>query len=327
MRTGKTGLAVWDIASLPTHGPKGTNIVGRKMSERELNTSRSWEEEDIEFSSGALPTQRLQAAALSNIGLWKDHPSDPHSVLVKYAGRFSPSLVNMETQQLVTHYIGHGGFAMSLATSKEDPNCFVTGAKDGCVRLYDVRLPTPVLAIDHGEDVICSVLYEHVDGHPFVMLGGSRSEQIKVWDIRGPTPLYELSTGNNQCSYMAPSGYHYGYRPARFTFWEKDDSGDSTEKDDEEEGEEPDELGRCWPDRAPHTEAAFGYPLDSGEHRIYRYKFKHDADVKVLPPYGDASCNESDDLGGFGGIGDLGGLNLAALSGLGGGQDGECVVC
>ncbi|KAG8776125.1 hypothetical protein FRC12_001085 [Ceratobasidium sp. 428] len=36
--------------------------------------------------------------------------------------------------------------------------------------------------------------------------------------------------------------------------------------------------------------------FDAGDHRIYRYAYKDDPDVSVLPEYGDAQPGECDDF-------------------------------
>ncbi|TFY79573.1 hypothetical protein EWM64_g4440 [Hericium alpestre] len=314
LRSGKSGFAVWDVDSLPTHGSNGRKIVGKKMRRENLD---SWRDDDggdeIELSRGAPPTQSVAADALKNIEIWRAHPGNSNSVLAKHGERYSPSLVDIEAQQIVTRYIGHGAHTTAIGTSKEDPNGFLTAAKDGGVRLYDVRLPAPVLAINHCTEMIFSALYEHIGGHPFIILGGSGSQQVKVWDVRGRVPLYQLSTGNNEvsdlawdaslqtlfaateCQYMDRMGSYHDYRPAKFRDFEKprdDNDGDEDMEDDEdyEDEDDEDDEDRCWPKRAYHTESSFGYPLDSGDHRIYSYKFKNDADVTILPSYGQATC-------------------------------------
>ncbi|KAI0057346.1 hypothetical protein BV25DRAFT_1432852 [Artomyces pyxidatus] len=259
LRSGKKGLAVWNMepGKLPLPGSK-----------------------DV-----AAPRQMITSPAMTGISVWTEHPSEPLQRIAAYDHRYGATLVTFQTQQIVTRYVGHGGFIRDIQTSADDANTFITAAEDGAVRMYDVRLPTPVLAIYHRDEPIRAALYQHIHQQPFVILGGTKSEQVKVWDVRAKLPLYELSTGNNQvnalawdeprqtlyaateCCYKDRNGYRIGYRAAQFP-----DSGE----DDR----------RTWPEQAYHSETSFGYPLDSCDQRLYRYTFKEDADVTVLPSYG-----------------------------------------
>ena len=83
----------------------------------------------------------------------------------------------------------------------------------------------------------------------------------------------------------------------------------------EEEGEdEEDEYERAWPERAFHPETSFGYPLESGEHRLCaclrarfsvtaltrtllskdRYNFMMEPDKSVMPEYRQARPGDGD---------------------------------
>jgi len=59
---------------------------------------------------------------------------------------------------------------------------------------------------------------------------------------------------------------------------------------DTDEATDDDDDDRAWPMKAFHAENYFGYTFDAGDHRIYRYQFKADADTSIVPPYGGASC-------------------------------------
>jgi hypothetical protein len=49
---------------------------------------------------------------------------------------------------------------------------------------------------------------------------------------------------------------------------EPDEDEDEDMDEDDLDEDEDDMLERGWPDRAYHSETSFGYPLDSGDHRI-----------------------------------------------------------
>nr|GAT43236.1 WD40 repeat-containing protein [Mycena chlorophos] len=298
LRSGSGGLATWDVESLSTHGPQGTNRVGKKLK-GEIDTMRD-DPEDIERSAGSPPTSKSTSKVLSDIVVAENHPS---------------------TEQLVMRFLGHSADINCIATTTSDPNNFVTAASDGGIRLYDIRQPTPRFAIEHGDEKIHSALYEYIGGQPFIIYGTLQSQQIKVWDVRNRAPLFELATGNNsvadlawdaanqtllavtECDNMDRHGSVHDYRWAHIGShgkeWLGDSarfgglmgaehaSGDDEDEMDSEDDEDDFEFG--WPNDAWHVEKSFGVAFDAGDHRIFRYQFKSDADPKILPEYGDAT--------------------------------------
>ncbi|KAI0058824.1 hypothetical protein BV25DRAFT_1918935 [Artomyces pyxidatus] len=274
IRAGSTGIAVWDIDTIATHGATGNKIVGKKIKPEDLKSARDGGK--LELSQGTGPSHRIDASDLSNIKEWIEHPNDARKMLVTYEMQYGLSCVDLETHRTVARYVGHGAFIGDLATSRCDPHCFITAAGDSIVRMYDARLPTPVLAIEHSSDSINSALYEHVGAHPFVIIGGSKSEQIKVWDVRAKVPLYELSTGNNQVTTLAWDDQRQTLElPPNFPI----PPAEMKERNDPN-------RGRDWPERAFHAKGSFGVPLDSVSHRVYRYQFRDNANPDIVPSSG-----------------------------------------
>ncbi|KAI0309299.1 hypothetical protein OF83DRAFT_1158930 [Amylostereum chailletii] len=286
-RSGEKGIAIWDIDAMPTHGERGRTRIGEEMTWDFFDTPRDYTSGEIEASTGAPATTTVTSDALANIDVWKSHPSDPNQMLARYKQKYSIASVDLETQRVVSRFVGHGAFVDSFGTNAADPHCFVTGARDGGVRFFDSRLPVPVWAIEHGSEVIESVLYEQIGDRPFVIIGGTSSEQIKVWDARARASIYELSTGNNEvgallwdaerqtlyASTESPhnrNGRNAGYRRAKFP------------RNNPHSG-----CGLVWPTHAYHQEMEFGYPLDSGYNRLFSYRFAQEADVTVLPEFSD----------------------------------------
>ncbi|KAI0057359.1 hypothetical protein BV25DRAFT_1831186 [Artomyces pyxidatus] len=311
LRSGVNGLAIWDVDTLPTHGPTGKKRIGKRIRDADLVTQRD-ETDEIERSSGTPPTQTIVGSALAKVTVWRDHPSNAQEVITQHLNYYGTERVNFETQQVVSRYLGHSAHANDIVTSKEDPHSFVTVGRDGSLRMYDCRLPAPVLAIFHNAEPLSAGLYQHIGGHPYIMIGGTKSEQIKVWDVRAKAPVYELSTGNNivhaltwdaprqtlyaatECSYMDRLGYYHGYRSAEFE--PSSGSGSRTPDSDDEDVEESRHDYRCWPEDAYHLEQSFGHPLDCGYPRLFRYKYRWDTDVTVLPEYGSADLKGYDDF-------------------------------
>ncbi|KAI0042972.1 WD40 repeat-like protein [Auriscalpium vulgare] len=313
--SGSSGLAVWDVDTLPTHGTKGNKIVGKKRRADYIDSWRDNDDNNIELSTGAPPTQRSSASALSKIKQWAMSPGGGNEMIVTYDEQYFVSRVDLQTEQIVGRYIGHGAHVASIRTSQEDPHAFVTAANDGIVRLYDVRQPVPVLAIEHSTEFINDALFEHIGGQPFIIFGGTQTQQVKVWDARAKLPLYELSTGNNEvnglawdaqrqtlyaateCEHVDRMGRHHGYRRAKLPKpprHSRDDDGDDDMEEDEEDEDDWDGDGENnWPEQAYHSETSFGHLLDSAEHRLYRYAFKTDADIDLRPASGYSAIGDS----------------------------------
>ncbi|KZV60387.1 hypothetical protein PENSPDRAFT_694312 [Peniophora sp. CONT] len=263
LRTGREGLGIWDVSCLGVGSePVFTSLKSDAFAE------------------------------VAEKGTWAEHPSDFRQRLVGSCDHaYFVSSVDIESGRVASRYVGHSREVSDFASSKNDSYGFVTASGDGGVRFYDSRMPAPIYAIAHLDgDPIQSVLYEHIGGHPFFIIGGYKSQQVKVWDARGRAPLYELSTSNNgvaalawdgarnqlfaatHCDYLGIVGEIIGSRPARV----RQGRGDM-----------------MWPRLTYHKEEGFGYPFDCGSHRLLSYSFRSEPDTRVLPEYG----NTRQDLG------------------------------
>ena len=172
-RAGKGGIAVWDMAALATH--KG----GKRVGAGKLNTEDSWrdnEYNEIERSTGSAPSRTIQFAQEDKDfapAVWQLHEPSGHMLAGenarRTAGRYGCYALDLEDGgKKVTRFLGHGGNVDTFAISDGDPNVFFTGCSDGCVRMYDVRHPLPVLTLDAGKSgEFCSaVQFVHPDGIP-----------------------------------------------------------------------------------------------------------------------------------------------------------------
>lgn len=63
-------------------------------------------------------------------------------------------------------------------------------------------------------------------------------------------------------------GSIHGYRYAKFPRERKEEEMDEDDDYDYNSDEAAEDDGLGWPKQAYHSEKSFGYPLDSGEHRI-----------------------------------------------------------
>jgi hypothetical protein len=97
----------------------------------------------------------------------------------------------------------------------------------------------------------------------------NRVQQHGCVPARQSLTLYALSASPDRL------GNTFKYRWARFPRGrslrepgEEPEEDHDQDMDDEDLEDEEDEYERAWPERAHHSETSFGYPLDSGHHRI-----------------------------------------------------------
>ncbi|CUA78566.1 hypothetical protein RSOLAG22IIIB_13238 [Rhizoctonia solani] len=297
IRAGQGRADSWTIDELPTHGTTGKRIIGNKIKP-----------EKIERSSGSLPTTHIQFVdePLMAPSVWGPLANSPSTFVcaewTRKPRHYSCVTIDLETGHTRARYLGHGAHVTRISTNPGDPQVFLTACNDGYARMYDTRQSLPVLTLDAcGGAAECeAALLVHADGIPMVFSGSTQQEQIRLFDIRARCCVYELSTGNNavrslawnstrnalyaatECSHKDWMGFRHNYGPS-MTAEILNRPGNNDEGDYE----------HCWPDRAFHVEHHFGYLFDAGDHRIYRYAFKENPDVSVLPAYGDARPGEA----------------------------------
>ncbi|KAJ7056215.1 hypothetical protein C8F01DRAFT_1312469 [Mycena amicta] len=292
LRSGRRGMAIWDVETLSTHGERGQDIVGKESLSETLDSYRDIED-SVKLSKGSPPTLTLDQESVTKITVAQNHPGGGSQILASNSA--CPS------------FLGHKKTVKHIATTagaqegNGDPNGFVTTSADGLVRLYDVRQPTPRATIHETKDDLLSVLYEYIAGQPFIIYGTMNSQQIQVWDVRNRAPLYELFHRKQlltQCDNMDRNGNVRNYRWAKIgrhgQEWlgsdaipaEQEHDEDSEEDDDDDDDDGFDDYRPGWPNDAWHSETTFGVAFDAGEYRIFRYQFKTNADPKILPKYG-----------------------------------------
>ncbi|KAF8071505.1 hypothetical protein FPV67DRAFT_876444 [Lyophyllum atratum] len=319
VRAGKGSVGVWNLEMLETHGATGKKPIGETRSGDEEGTFED-DGDDVELSDGskAMGSIKFEDATLKP-ATWGAHPCTVGSMICGFSLKeplgYSCVVVDLEHGgKTVTRYLGHGGEVLEFSTSAVDPFLFATGCGDGYARLFDVRVPLPVMTFNAGRQTeeCCAVVLAHPDGVPTLFTGAARAEEVRMWDIRAKATVYELSTGNNavvslawdarhnalyaatECRYMDRMGNWNGYRRAKVPKDQRYTYGHGGGNDrfvEEDEGTDDYSDGRCWPKQAYHGEEHFGYLYDAGEHKIFRYAFKENPDATVLPAYGQASVD------------------------------------
>ncbi|KAI0058823.1 hypothetical protein BV25DRAFT_1993944 [Artomyces pyxidatus] len=256
LRAGEKGIAIWDVDGLPTHGPKGKKTIGKEMDPEYLDSWRDNDGDEIELSRGSKPTLSVESADLANIGSWAEHPNDQNKMVVASEKLYKVSAVDLETQQTVSRYLGHGA--------------------------YDVRAKAPLYELSTGNNYGVNALAW--DGQRNALYAGTECSYI---DRMGRT------FGYCRGEFPKPKRGTKRARPTDDEDEEMEDQADDS--DEEEEGEDdeddeddydPDSGDGNWPDRAFHDESSFGFPLDSADHRVYEYKFKLDSNPDILPASG-----------------------------------------
>ncbi|KAF7973198.1 hypothetical protein HWV62_15779 [Athelia sp. TMB] len=315
-RAGKGFVASWKIDALYTHGPDGEDLMGGYMEGHGSDDEE--EENEPEWSKGSAATVRIKLddAALEPTH-WHPHPSTAgHMLCVSDPGEsssYTVHVVDLGSGKIVDRYLGHGGEVQDISTSAADPNVFVTAANDGYARLFDVRhrLPVLTLNVSKSSDGCDAAVLCHPNGIPSIFTGTDKTEHITLWDVRTKTACYELATGNNavrsmawdanhntlyaatECNYIDRVGNHHDYRRAKIPedqrrgYVAADEDEDVT--DDEADSDYSDNGGeRAWPKKAFHGEGYWGHTFDAAKHTIFKYHFKGDADIDVVPEYGEA---------------------------------------
>lgn len=172
IRAGRGSAGVWNIDTLPTHGPTGRARVGSKIKNSELEDTWRDDPESIERSRGvpATTTLTFEDSTLSP-GTWHPHPSSQGVMLCTGDLLQQMSCLALDLEhggKILTRYLGHGGDIEDFSTSTADSNVFATAASDSFARLFDIRQPLPVMTFNaQNRDGACSaVQLAHPDGIP-----------------------------------------------------------------------------------------------------------------------------------------------------------------
>lgn len=171
LRAGKGGASLWNISSMPTHGPNGKKLIGRKIDVED--TSRD-DPENIEPSSGSPATIRIKFLDEPTMApsVWQLLPQTP-KILSNTGGKgvsdYGCITIDLDKAgRTAARYLGHGGEIVEFSTSVGDPQVFLTACKDGYARLFDVRRPLPVCTfhVGYNNEGCKGIALAHPDGIP-----------------------------------------------------------------------------------------------------------------------------------------------------------------
>ncbi|KAF7796460.1 hypothetical protein EIP86_007637 [Pleurotus ostreatoroseus] len=326
IRAGQGCAAVWTLDKLDTHGESGYEMIGEEEYEipeysmwgHEIeqstgsvaHTTIKFADPKFKPSEWLLHNPTAYMLCAERRGKYDSGTSNTTD------GRGCVSF-DLQTGNAVTRYSGRDCQVSAFSTSDGDPNTFATAGTDGYARIFDIREPLSQLkVIADKRNLECYALaLAYPDGIPVLFTGGENAECVRVWDLRAKKVVYELATGNNAvitlawdahrstlyastaCDYVDQRGYFHGYRHykvpklpgvPRKRLVQPDDDVYMGEEGDEYDSDYDDEnYERLWPANATHLEDYFGHPFDAGEHRLYRYRFKKDANLEILPKFGE----------------------------------------
>ncbi|KAJ7247142.1 hypothetical protein B0H12DRAFT_1186935 [Mycena haematopus] len=310
LRAGEGSAALWNLDGIATHGRSGTKRIGKTIQ------YEGWRSDydDIEHSSGSKSISLIKFTDPHVCpALWHPHPSVSGTMLCTSdpteSQDYDYSLLSLDLAhggKTVVRYFGAGGRTGDFSTSNRDPSVFAAAATDGHARLYDMRLPLPVLTVcaSTGQEDCGGIALIHPDGNPALFTGSTKDEVIRLWDIRARKMVYELSTGNNSvngmtwddasnalyvsatCSYL--DGGRRTYRRARLP---PSMLPEPMPRHGLPNYDNKGSFDKCWPRQAVHSEQHYGTVFNAGTHRLFRYAFKEHPEL-VLPVYGSTTIRE-----------------------------------
>lgn len=200
LRGGKGQIGVWNVDTLSTHGPKGSQTIGKKIS-----TEGSWRDEDdyIEDSAGSSTTATVKVSAPSgtsiDVACWNSSPANSNVMISSMDKMYSCYGIDLKSAgKVAMSFLSHGGHITGFSTSiANDPSAFLTSSRDGIARLYDVREPLPALSIDvglQGEFCPCAV-YAHIQGIPTLNPVQPKGEITEKLMFSATGSIYATVTG------------------------------------------------------------------------------------------------------------------------------------
>ena len=302
VRAGTGRAAIWDLETLPTHGPEGKDMIGGQF---DVEDSWRCDPECIEPSGGAEETTTIQFEdKLLKPSIWRSHPGGSEGAMlcaldcnVLEQANYSVVALDLEHGgKVMSRHLGHGAKINEMSTSSGDPYMFATMCDGGFARVWDVRQPLPTLTCDVGftEDALCGGLaLAHPGGipstflflyifrvstfefllilHPLALFtGANKQEEIRLWDLRARSVVYELGTGNNSATSLAWDGERNALYAATHCYYTEATRRNYRKAEIPRNPEE--DRDRYWPKDAYHDEHYFGSPFNAGKNLICEWQ-------------------------------------------------------
>lgn len=169
LRAGKRMIEVWNVDTLPDHGPNGRTKIGRGTFSIE-DDFRFDESPDLEPSTGTPAHSEISYSNGAREPVhWTSLRVMNGQILISTKDKGSCWLTDLEAGLKPTvKFAGHDGDVNGFSVSPHDANKFLTYCADGQVRLFDVRDPRARVVFNCRErcEGVKAALYIHVDGLP-----------------------------------------------------------------------------------------------------------------------------------------------------------------
>lgn len=184
LRAGKGAALLWNIDDVEPRDPK---VKEARLYDDSSSSSGSEHEMPNEIPIGARAHATVPFADKGfKPRAWHLHRPMGHMLCGEDddIGYHCLSLDLEHGGTVVNRYLGHGARIEQFSTSDGDPNIFLTACADGFARLYDVRIPLPILTLDseRRESQCPTAVLVHLDGLPGISFWIFRRRRIFLSD-------------------------------------------------------------------------------------------------------------------------------------------------
>jgi len=131
--------------------------------------------------------------------IWKCAFTKDDAHVVSFSDDKSVGVWNIATEERIHSFSEHIDYVRAGAASSSNPDIFFSGSYDHKVKMFDVRVPTSVWTVDHGDPVNAILVLPN--SGIVISAGGT---VIKVWDaVAGGSLLAKITQHNKSVTCLA----------------------------------------------------------------------------------------------------------------------------